>query len=159
MYRSPFQRISLLFRESEIKPCSVRHRYLYTPIIKKQCHSMVGKTTQETSSKPDLSRKNFYQIISPFINKLCVHQAICDLPTLDIKLYVRGLWFDCDHEQDKRIAQPPSRDMWLPLHADQVKNSTVRRNPGSHYEYLTYATKIGSRCLVYSTGELRPSDT
>ncbi|KAL0868583.1 hypothetical protein ABMA27_008049 [Loxostege sticticalis] len=48
-----------------------------------------------------------------------IHRAICDLPTLDIKLYVRGLWFDCDHEQDKRIAQPPSRDMWLPLHADQ----------------------------------------
>ncbi|KOB51993.1 Uncharacterized protein OBRU01_26718 [Operophtera brumata] len=25
-----------------------------------------------------------------------------DLPTLDIKLQIRGLWFDVDHEQDKR---------------------------------------------------------
>lgn len=48
-----------------------------------------------------------------------IHRAICDLPTTDIKLHVRGLWFDADHEQDKRITQPPARDQWMPLHADQ----------------------------------------
>ncbi|KPI98758.1 Activating signal cointegrator 1 complex subunit 3 [Papilio xuthus] len=48
-----------------------------------------------------------------------IHRAICDLPTLDIKLKIRGLWFDSDCEQDKRIQQPPGRDSWLPLHAEQ----------------------------------------
>ncbi|CAH0402336.1 unnamed protein product [Chilo suppressalis] len=48
-----------------------------------------------------------------------IHRAISDLPTLDIKLIVRGLWFDCEQEQEKRIPQPSSRDHWLPLHADQ----------------------------------------
>ncbi|KAG6462956.1 hypothetical protein O3G_MSEX013556 [Manduca sexta] len=48
-----------------------------------------------------------------------IEEAICDLPTLGLKFYVRGLWYDADHEQDKRVTQPPSRDQWLPLHADQ----------------------------------------
>lgn len=42
------------------------------------------------------------------------------MPTLDVKLYVRGLWFDTEGEQDKRIRQPPGRDEWITLHADQV---------------------------------------
>ncbi|KAJ8709095.1 hypothetical protein PYW07_008921 [Mythimna separata] len=48
-----------------------------------------------------------------------IHRAICDMPTLDIKMRVRGLWFDSDGEQDKPVRQPPSRDQWMPLHADQ----------------------------------------
>lgn len=48
-----------------------------------------------------------------------IHRAICDMPTLDVKLCVRGLWFDTEGEQDKRIRQPPGRDEWLTLHADQ----------------------------------------
>ncbi|KOB71269.1 Uncharacterized protein OBRU01_13977 [Operophtera brumata] len=33
---------------------------------------------------------------------ILLNGAIMDLPTLDIKLQIRGLWFDVDHEQDKR---------------------------------------------------------
>lgn len=47
-------------------------------------------------------------------------QTICDLPTLSLKLTIRGLWFDSDSEQDKRVQQPQSKDSWIPLHADQV---------------------------------------
>ncbi|CAH2095219.1 unnamed protein product [Euphydryas editha] len=48
-----------------------------------------------------------------------VHRAICDLPTLDLTFNVRGLWYDADHEQDKRIRHPAPKDQWIPLHADQ----------------------------------------
>ncbi|KAJ2954701.1 hypothetical protein O0L34_g3002 [Tuta absoluta] len=48
-----------------------------------------------------------------------IHTVISDLPTLDIKLSIRGLWYDLDHEQDKLIRQPPKRDEWIPVHADQ----------------------------------------
>ncbi|OWR55474.1 hypothetical protein KGM_215163 [Danaus plexippus plexippus] len=49
-----------------------------------------------------------------------ITQAILDLPTLDLKLSVRGVWFDVDCEQDKRIRQPPGKNEWIQLHADQV---------------------------------------
>ncbi|XP_053615369.1 activating signal cointegrator 1 complex subunit 3 [Plodia interpunctella] len=48
-----------------------------------------------------------------------IYKAICDLPTLDVKLYVRGLWFDGESEQDKHIKQPQKRDQWMPIHGDQ----------------------------------------
>ncbi|VVC95095.1 unnamed protein product [Leptidea sinapis] len=48
-----------------------------------------------------------------------IYKAINDLPTLDIKLFVRGLWFDSDGEQQKPVRQPMTRDQWIPLHADQ----------------------------------------
>ncbi|GBP16148.1 Activating signal cointegrator 1 complex subunit 3 [Eumeta japonica] len=48
-----------------------------------------------------------------------IYTAICDLPTLDVKISVRGLWFDSNGEQDRRMKQPSHRDEWLPLHANQ----------------------------------------
>ncbi|KAJ0172310.1 hypothetical protein K1T71_012283 [Dendrolimus kikuchii] len=48
-----------------------------------------------------------------------IHRAICDMPTLDLKFYVRGLWFDHDQEQNKPITPPQTREGWMPLHADQ----------------------------------------
>ncbi|XP_060805871.1 activating signal cointegrator 1 complex subunit 3 [Amyelois transitella] len=56
-----------------------------------------------------------------------IYKAICDLPTLDIKLSVRGLWFDSDGEQDKRIKQPPNRE-WMPIHADQEYTLVIELN-------------------------------
>ncbi|XP_038207200.1 activating signal cointegrator 1 complex subunit 3 [Zerene cesonia] len=48
-----------------------------------------------------------------------IYKVITDLPTLDIKFHVRGVWFESDCEQDKRIQQPQRKDQWTPLHADQ----------------------------------------
>ncbi|KAG7309233.1 activating signal cointegrator 1 complex subunit [Plutella xylostella] len=48
-----------------------------------------------------------------------VYKAICDLPTVDIKISVRGAWFDVDGEDTRPVRQPPARDHWVPLHADQ----------------------------------------
>ncbi|CAG4955228.1 unnamed protein product [Parnassius apollo] len=67
-----------------------------------------------------------YELLAKYLRRefeenqiLQIHKAICDLPTLNIKFQIRGLWFDSDCEQDKRIQQPPSRDSWIPLHAEQ----------------------------------------
>ncbi|XP_041983109.1 activating signal cointegrator 1 complex subunit 3 isoform X1 [Aricia agestis] len=48
-----------------------------------------------------------------------IYRVVCDLPTLDIRISIRGLWIDSDCEQDKVIRQPQSRDHWIPIHADQ----------------------------------------
>lgn len=42
------------------------------------------------------------------------------MPTLDIKIRIRGLWMDRDNVQEKLIHENPSKDNWMPLHADQV---------------------------------------
>lgn len=47
-------------------------------------------------------------------------QVICDWPTLTIKLSVHGRWSESPMEQNKIIAQPPQRDVWLNVHAGQV---------------------------------------
>nr|XP_026497272.1 activating signal cointegrator 1 complex subunit 3 isoform X1 [Vanessa tameamea]XP_026497273.1 activating signal cointegrator 1 complex subunit 3 isoform X1 [Vanessa tameamea]XP_026497274.1 activating signal cointegrator 1 complex subunit 3 isoform X2 [Vanessa tameamea] len=57
-----------------------------------------------------------------------VHRAICDLPSLNITILVRGLWFDADHEQDKKLRQPPAKGQWTPLHADQEYTLVIDMN-------------------------------
>ncbi|XP_049885974.1 activating signal cointegrator 1 complex subunit 3 isoform X2 [Pectinophora gossypiella] len=48
-----------------------------------------------------------------------IHEIICALPTTDVRLSVRGVWFDAEHEQDKLIKQPCETNVWVPLHANQ----------------------------------------
>ncbi|CAF4841730.1 unnamed protein product [Pieris macdunnoughi] len=48
-----------------------------------------------------------------------IYKVICDLPTLDVKISIRGIWFDSDCEHDKKIHTPQHKDQWMPIHADQ----------------------------------------
>ncbi|XP_047508654.1 activating signal cointegrator 1 complex subunit 3 [Pieris napi] len=48
-----------------------------------------------------------------------IYKVICDLPTLDVKINIRGIWFDSDCEHDKKIHTPQHKDQWMPIHADQ----------------------------------------
>ncbi|XP_059051963.1 activating signal cointegrator 1 complex subunit 3 [Achroia grisella] len=57
-----------------------------------------------------------------------IYRVICDLPTLNIKLSVRGIWYDSDCEQDKRLPQPPKSDQWIPVHADQEYTLLIEMN-------------------------------
>ncbi|KAI5644855.1 sec63 brl domain-containing protein [Phthorimaea operculella] len=97
-----------------------QHLYMFTQMAKdtnKPCTTLNGLKVA--------CMKN-YELLAKYLRREFdekqieqIHTVICDLPTLDIKLSIRGLWYDADHEQDKLIRQPPQRDEWIPVHADQ----------------------------------------
>ncbi|XP_077300347.1 activating signal cointegrator 1 complex subunit obelus [Arctopsyche grandis] len=48
-----------------------------------------------------------------------IYKVICDWPTLNVKLSIRGSWSESPMEQNKIISQPPSREGWMKVHAGQ----------------------------------------
>ncbi|XP_026331439.1 activating signal cointegrator 1 complex subunit 3 [Hyposmocoma kahamanoa] len=83
---------------------------------------------------------NNYELLAKYLRKEFeenqiaeIHKVICNLPTLDVKLAVRGLWVESDCEQDRTIRQPASSSSWMPLHADQEYTLLVemRRRGGN----------------------------
>ncbi|XP_073959709.1 activating signal cointegrator 1 complex subunit obelus [Choristoneura fumiferana] len=96
------------------------HLYMFTQManeLKKPCTVLNGLKVSCAKNYEALAKHLRREFETNQIEQ--IHRAICDLPTLDLKLKVRGLWFDSDGEQDKPLRQPPSRDQWLPLHAEQ----------------------------------------
>ncbi|KAL4717222.1 hypothetical protein ACJJTC_017109 [Scirpophaga incertulas] len=97
-----------------------QHLYMFTQMAKdtkKPCTVLNGLKVA--------TMKN-YELLAKYLRKEFeenqiehIHKAICDYPTLDVRLAIRGLWFDSEQEQDRRIPQPVPRDAWMPLHAEQ----------------------------------------
>lgn len=70
--------------------------------------------------------KRNYEGLAKFLRKEFVEQqieniykVICDLPTLDIKISIRGEWQNSAGENEIHIRQPQDRNEWTPLHAGQ----------------------------------------
>ncbi|XP_061729195.1 activating signal cointegrator 1 complex subunit 3 isoform X1 [Cydia pomonella] len=96
------------------------HLYMFTNMSndsRKPCNTLNGLKHASIKSYETLAKPLRREFEENQIEQ--IHRAICDLPTLDLKLAVRGLWFDADGEQDKLLRQPPARDHWIPLHAEQ----------------------------------------
>ncbi|XP_063379753.1 activating signal cointegrator 1 complex subunit 3 [Cydia fagiglandana] len=96
------------------------HLYMFTNMssdARRPCNTLNGLKHASIKSYETLAKPLRREFEENQIEQ--IHRAICDLPTLDLKLAVRGLWFDADGEQDKFLRQPPARDHWIPLHAEQ----------------------------------------
>ncbi|CAH2054677.1 unnamed protein product, partial [Iphiclides podalirius] len=97
-----------------------RHLHLFSALCRdtgKPCVHPDGLKAACARSYETLAKHLRREFEEPQIEQ--IHRVICDLPTLDLKFFIRGLWFDCDCEQDRRMPQPPPRDFWMPLHAEQ----------------------------------------
>lgn len=46
-------------------------------------------------------------------------KVICDWPSVTLKISIRGKWSDSPMEKNKLVNQPPHKDKWMEVHANQ----------------------------------------
>lgn len=54
-----------------------------------------------------------------------IFRVLCDMPTINVAIVVRGQYFDQD-DVERTIVQPPTRDTWLQVHANQEYTINVQ---------------------------------
>lgn len=66
-------------------------------------------------------RKNDFITLFLYFNLigLCIYQVLCDMPTLEIDLYVMGQLKD-ENDLLQRVKLPSTKDDWIQIHQNQV---------------------------------------
>uniref|UniRef100_A0A2Z5TZE8 U5 small nuclear ribonucleoprotein 200 kDa helicase n=1 Tax=Reticulitermes speratus TaxID=60591 RepID=A0A2Z5TZE8_9NEOP len=48
-----------------------------------------------------------------------VHRVLCNMPVLNVNISIRGWWENKRAEEERHFKQPPTKENWIEVHADQ----------------------------------------